>query len=55
MLDAVLNLLFPQMCVVCDLQVLERRWSVVCPDCWTKTVPVPRPICLGCGMPATSI
>ena len=55
MLDAVLNLLFPQACVLCGVQVLKRRWSVVCPACWSKAAPVPRPFCQQCGMPAQFI
>jgi ComF family protein len=55
MIDAILNLLFPQMCVLCATPVLERRWSVACPECWAKLEPVPRPFCLQCGMPAPAI
>ena len=55
MLDAILNLLFPQSCVLCGIQVFERRWSAACPECWSKLEPIPRPFCLQCGMPAAAI
>ena len=55
MIDAILNLLFPQACVLCGSQVLERRWSVACPECWLKLEPVPRPFCVQCGDHAPSL
>ena len=55
MIDAILNLLFPQSCILCGVQVFERRWSVACPECWSKLEPIPRPFCLQCGMPAPAI
>jgi ComF family protein len=55
MIDAILNLLFPQSCVLCGAQIFERRWSAACPECWSKLEPVPRPFCLQCGMPAPAI
>jgi ComF family protein len=55
MIDAILNLFFPQSCVLCGAQILERRWSAACPECWSKLEPVPAPFCLQCGMPAAAI
>jgi ComF family protein len=55
MIDAILNLLFPQACVLCMAPVLERRWSAACPECWAKLERVPHPICPQCGMPAPAI
>ena len=55
MLDAILNLLFPQMCVLCGVQVFERRFSAACPECWSKLEPIPPPFCVQCGMPAPAI
>ena len=55
MIDAILNLLFPQSCVLCSARILERRWSVACPDCWSQLEPIPRPWCPQCGMPASAI
>jgi ComF family protein len=53
--DAILNLVFPQSCVLCNSRILQRRWSVACPDCWSKLEPIPRPFCPQCGMPAPVI
>ena len=55
MIDAILNLVFPQFCVLCGARVLERRWSVACPSCWAQLEPVPPPYCTCCGMPAPAI
>jgi ComF family protein len=55
MIDAILNLLFPQSCVLCGNQVFERQWSAACPECWLKLEPLPRPFCAQCGMPAPAI
>ncbi len=55
MIDAILNLLFPQACVLCGTQVFERRWSAVCPECWSKLDAIPRPFCLQCGTHAPAI
>jgi ComF family protein len=54
-IDAILNLLYPQSCVLCQSRVLQRRWAVVCPDCWSKLEPIPRPFCPQCGIPAPVI
>src|SRR5215831_2261515 len=55
MLDAILNLLFPVTCILCNSQVLERRWGPVCPICWGKLSLLQRPFCEQCGMPAPAI
>ena len=55
MIDAILNLVFPQSCVLCQSPVRERRWSVACPDCWERLEPISRPFCPQCGMPAPVI
>ena len=55
MIDAILNLLFPQSCVLCNAQIFKREWAVVCPECWSKLEPIPRPFCPQCGMPAPVI
>ena len=55
MVDAILNLVFPQTCVLCNSRILQRRWSVACPECWSKLEPIPRPFCPQCGMPAPVI
>ena len=53
--DAILNLLFPLACILCNAQVRERRWGPVCPQCWCKMEPLRPPICPQCGMPAPAI
>ena len=55
MLDAILNLLFPVACILCESRVLDRRCGPVCPDCWSKMAPIPHPFCEQCGMPAPAI
>ena len=55
MIDAILNLLFPQTCVLCDTRIFQRCWAAACPECWAKLEPVPRPFCPQCGMPAPVI
>ncbi|HET9943659.1 MAG TPA: ComF family protein [Terriglobia bacterium] len=55
MIDAILNLVFPQACVLCNSRIFQRRWSVACPDCWLKLEPIPPPFCPQCGMPAPVI
>jgi ComF family protein len=55
MIDALLNLLFPNACVVCNRKILERKWGAACPDCWAALEPVPSPVCPCCGMHAPAI
>ena len=55
MIDAILNLVFPQSCVLCGARILQRRWSVACPECWARLERIPRPFCPQCGMPAPVI
>jgi ComF family protein len=54
-IDAILNLLFPQSCVLCKARVFQQRWAAACPECWSKLEPIPRPYCPQCGMPAPVI
>ena len=55
MIDSILNFILPMACVICNTQVLERRFSAVCPQCWDTLSPVAAPFCLRCGMPAVAI
>lgn len=55
MIDALLNLLFPQSCVLCNARILTYRWAAACPECWSKLEPIPRPFCPQCGIPAPVI
>ena len=55
MVDAILNLLFPLACILCNSQVRERQWGPVCPSCWNRMQRLQPPFCPQCGMPAPSI
>jgi len=55
MLDAILNLLFPLACILCNAPVQERCWGPVCPSCWNRMKPLEPPYCPRCGMPAPFI
>jgi ComF family protein len=55
MVDAILNLLFPLSCILCNVCVPERRWGPVCRPCWAKMEPLRPPFCAQCGMPAPAI
>lgn len=49
----ILNLLFPEKCVVCG-QVLRKKEKGVCPDCMKKLPVVTEPRCMHCGKPLAS-
>jgi ComF family protein len=51
--DAVLTILYPQVCVICGESVEQRRFGVVCLACWkgTRIFTDEERICLKCGMP----
>src|SRR5438093_898432 len=55
MIDAILNLLFPVSCILCNCRVLERRWGPACPACWSLLERVKPPFCPQCGLPAAAI
>ena len=55
MIDSILNFIFPVACIICGAQVLERRFSAVCPACWDTLSPITPPLCIRCGMPAVAI
>ena len=55
MIDSILNFILPVACVICNAQVLERRFSAVCPECWANLSPIVGPLCVRCGMPAIAI
>lgn len=52
--DAVLTLVYPQVCVICGGSVEQRRFGIVCETCWkqTRTFTDDDAICWKCGMPA---
>ena len=52
--DALLALAYPQVCAICGQSVEERRFGVVCEECWSKA-PVfdgTETLCWKCGMRA---
>ena len=55
MVDAILNLLFPLACILCNSTIRERRWGPVCSSCWERMQRLLPPFCPQCGMPAQHI
>jgi ComF family protein len=51
LLNAVLNLLFPMGCVVCDALVLDWRSGPLCGKCESAIRPMEQPFCERCGSP----
>jgi ComF family protein len=49
--DAILNLLFPLACILCNALVLERQCGPLCPSCWNRMKPLQPPFCPQCGIP----
>jgi len=49
--DAVLTLVYPQICVICGQSVEQRRFGVACEPCWkeTRIFTDEERICLKCG------
>lgn len=48
---AVLNLLFPRICAVCENLIPDEEASTVCPTCWLQVEAVKPPLCPTCGQP----
>jgi ComF family protein len=51
--DAILTLVYPQICAICDRSVEQRRFGVACESCWSETriFTDEERICLKCGAP----
>ena len=51
--DAILTLVYPQVCVICGQSVEQRRFGVACETCWkgTRIFTDDEEICWKCGMP----
>src|SRR6185369_11703643 len=51
--DAVLTIVYPQVCVICGSSVEQRRFGVACETCWkgTRIFTDEERICLKCGAP----
>jgi ComF family protein len=54
--DALLTLVYPQACVICDRSVEQRRFGVACETCWkeTRIFAEADAICWKCGMPGAA-
>ena len=49
--DAMLSVVFPSHCALCQAYVGRSGDRGVCPACWSKILPVPPPLCRRCGLP----
>lgn len=51
--DAVLTLAYPQVCVICERSVEQRRFGVACEACWkqTRIFTDEEEVCMKCGVP----
>lgn len=51
--DAILTIVYPQICVICGQSVEQRRFGVACETCWSETriFTDEERICLKCGAP----
>ena len=51
--DAILTIVYPQVCVICGRSVEQRRFGVACEPCWkeTRIFTDEERICLKCGAP----
>jgi len=51
--DAVLNLVYPDNCIICAAPVSRQRDCGVCEPCWTKVcaLEIQPPFCPSCGIP----
>ena len=51
LLQGVIDLLLPRVCVACDRTIDGEEPGVVCGRCWARLVPLPSPRCERCGHP----
>lgn len=51
--DAILTIVYPQICVICGRSVEQRRFGVACETCWSETriFTDEERICFKCGAP----
>jgi ComF family protein len=51
--DAVLNLIYPESCLICSAPVARQQDCGVCDSCWAKALKleIVRPWCPSCGIP----
>lgn len=54
--DSLLNLLFPERCLICSRPVESQRDKSVCKSCWAKVLElrISPPLCPSCGIPFES-
>jgi ComF family protein len=52
-LDGLLNLVYPERCILCAAPVARRHECSVCGDCWARAVAlkIAPPRCSSCGLP----
>lgn len=48
---ALQNLVWPEFCRACGVQLLTGENGYFCPACWERSPSVRRPFCTGCGRP----
>ncbi len=55
-LDSVLNLFFPDQCIICALPIARRQDCGICDSCWNKAIAlqIRPPRCSSCGLPFQS-
>jgi len=53
LLDGILNILYPERCLICSAAVARRQDCGVCDECWDKTIAlrIRSPRCTSCGLP----
>jgi ComF family protein len=53
MADAVLNLIYPELCFICSVPTTRQQDCAVCPHCWDKCLRlrIVPPWCPSCGLP----
>jgi ComF family protein len=54
MINAVLNILFPETCPVCLKKSQDHATAPICSDCWMTMEPYTGPMCQRCGRPLVS-
>ena len=55
--DGILNLLYPELCVICSTPVSRVQDRSICPACWEKVLQqrITGPLCPSCGLPYQSL
>jgi ComF family protein len=53
LLDGILNIIYPERCLICASPIARRRDCGVCAECWRKTAElrIKPPRCSSCGLP----